>query len=101
MEYVNCAGILLTLVLIVLLWIDLKRDLLDIQRRLPKRRDHLHHPAPTHPGQYSVWAYRKGEWRLERECSAPGFEAGPPPGRQGHYEGEVVRTRGVRRKKGG
>ena len=109
MDYLNFLGILLALVLIVVLWVDLRRIATDIQgkvtgfqRRLPKWSPHPHvrPPGAACLEEYNVWVCRGGQWRLERECSAPGLEVGPPPGRKGSYEGEVVRTRGIRKQGG-
>ncbi len=104
MDYVNFLGILLVLVLVAVVWLDLRRIALDIrqvatesQRRLPPREPHHHYTwvASARSEEYNVWAYRGGQWELQRQCSAPGFEVGPPPGRKGWYEGEIVKTRGV------
>lgn len=109
MDYLNFLGILLALVLIVVLWMDLRRiatdvqrKMTDFQRRLPKWSPHPHvrPPAAACLEEYNVWAYRGGQWSLERECSVPGLEVGPPPDRSGWYEGEVVRTRGIPKRGG-
>jgi hypothetical protein len=68
--------------------------------RLTKFGVHHHYGNPGALEEYSLWAYRQGEWELDQECSATGFEVGPPPDRQGQYEGEVVKTRGIKKQEG-
>ena len=45
--------------------------------------------------QFSLWAFRDSQWKLEAACSAPGLVVGAPPARDGRFEGEIVRTLGV------
>ncbi len=45
--------------------------------------------------EYSLWSSRNGKWDMVRPCTAPGLDVGPPPSREGRFEGEIVRTPGV------
>jgi hypothetical protein len=42
-------------------------------------------------GGFSIWAYRRGNWELEKEYCQNGFETGPPPRLPGAYEGQCVK----------
>ncbi len=97
MEYVNLLGVVVALALIGAMWVDVKRALGEIRELIgPAYQSHLHYdPDATDAEEYCIWGYREGQWQLERECTAPGFEVSFPPGREGLYEGEVVKTRGV------
>ncbi len=105
MHGLNFVGILVTLVVVIAFWIDLRRGIAELKSlmdwRLPKR-DHTHDPPhyENPSGGYCFWAYRNGQWKLDMDCCEAGFEAGPPPARKGRYEGEVVKTHGVRRQGG-
>jgi hypothetical protein len=101
LRYADSAGILVGLVLIVGLWVDLRCAIARVQASLPKRRMHHTHSLSALPaGGYTLWTYRDGQWKLERDCSAPGFQCGPAPGRAGWYEGEIVKTSCVQSENG-
>ncbi|HZW29577.1 MAG TPA: hypothetical protein VFF52_02665 [Isosphaeraceae bacterium] len=47
--------------------------------------------AIKHIAGFSIWCYEQGKWTLLAHCGQPGCECGPPPGKPGSYEGQVVR----------
>jgi len=101
LEYLNSVGILLVLLLMAGLWIDLRRAIAEVKSRLPKGPGpHVHNTGGIPAGGYALWAYRDGQWQLERDSSEPGFQCGPPPGRAGWYEGEIVKTSCARSENG-
>ena len=110
LPYLNFVGILLTLLVVVVLWIDLRRAASETKRLLRtvlwRLRSQSDHHAPFIPppiAEYGIWKWKKegqdgeGTWEIERQPAAPEFELGPPPARKGWYDGEVVRTQGIRK----
>ena len=98
LDYVICVGILLILVLTVFVWKDLSRGITEINMRLAKLSSHhIHWPSQTSEDQFSIWVFQAKTWRLEKECPAPDLDAGPPPSREGWYEGEAVKIMGLKK----
>jgi hypothetical protein len=98
LDYVICVGILLILVLIVLAWIDLRRRIMEVNMRVSKwPSHHIHWPYLSSDDLYSIYVFQAGTWRLERACPAPDLEDGPPPSREGWYEGETVKIKGIKK----
>jgi len=108
--YLNFVGMLLTLLVVVVLWIDLRRAASETRRllrtvlwRLPPRNIHHSQVVGGHITEYGIWRWKRegqdgeGTWEVEREPAAPAFELGPPPSRKGSYDGEVVRKECVRK----
>lgn len=97
-QYVNLAAIVVVLLTVVWAWVDVRRAMDRIRSQMPERMmDHVHSTRGIATGGYTLWAYREGDWRLEKDYSEPGFACGPPPARTGWYEGEIVRTGSVRK----
>jgi hypothetical protein len=98
LDYVICVGILLNLVLTVFVWKDLSRGITEINMQLSKWPPrHIHWPPQTFEDQYSIWVFEAEAWRLERACPSPALQAGPPPSREGWYEGETVKIKGIKK----
>ncbi len=97
-QYVNLAATVVVLSTVVCAWISVRRALDQIESRLPEcTMSHIHSRGAIATGGYTLWAYREGDWQLEKDYSEPGFACGPPPARTGWYEGEIVRTGSVRK----
>lgn len=104
LQYLTLAAVLITLLVIIVCAVCATRALSDLKRRVtilewrePSGADHHYQgSADDDIAEYCLWKSRNGEWEILRECSAPGFQVGPPPDRRGRYESEIVRTRGRR-----
>jgi len=97
LQYLDLAATILAVVLIMAFWTDVRRQISQVASRLPRGAPrHVHNVGAIRAGGYALWAYRQSQWRLEKDCSEPGFECGGPPGRAGWYEGEIVRTACIR-----
>jgi hypothetical protein len=48
-------------------------------------------------GGHAVWQYTGDTWVLKKDACEPGYVCGDPPREPGQYEGEVRRTRCVRK----
>ena len=98
LQYVNLVATIVVLVTVVCAWISVRRSLDQIKSLLSEgTMSHIHNTGAIATGGYTLWAYRKGDWQLEKDYSEPGFACGPPPARTGWYEGEIVRTGSVRK----
>jgi hypothetical protein len=98
LQYVNLVATAAVLLTVVCAWINVRRALDQIKSQLPQHTmDHVHNTGAIATGGYTLWAYREGDWQLEKDYSEPGFACGPPPARTGWYEGEIVRTGSVRK----
>ena len=98
MDTLILAAIVVNLVVVCGLWAQLSRKLGRLEAMVGECFVSAHHHgarSEIRDDEFSLWAYRKGEWQLDRPCSAPGLHVGSPPAREGRFEGEIVRTQGV------
>jgi hypothetical protein len=49
---------------------------------------------------FCVWVFRRGNWQIEGNYCAEGYEPGPPPSRAGVIEGYAVRQLAVKKRRG-
>lgn len=100
METMIAVAVVANLLVAIGLWIHVNSRLCVVESLIKYSISSVHHRGACmlREDEYSLWAFRDGQWQVIRPCTAPGFEVGPAPSRQGRFENEIVRTRGIRQK---
>jgi len=109
LAYLACAALFVLLGVVIDIAISVRRLKDEASRLRAVVEKVLHYfmfVYPAYPkgtlyeyeGGFSIWMFRRGEWKLEANFCKEGYEPGAPPSRTGVNEGFAIRQLGVKKR---